>query len=1189
MGSAPPRAPHSLARVQKQTVGTGTAVPAARGDSLQIGIDVGSTTVKLVVVRPGTPQVLWQAYERHHAHQPERVLELLERAEAEVPGLAAPGTRVFVTGSGAHPLAEPLGARFVQEVNAVTLAVERLHPDVMSVAELGGQDAKIILFRWNQRTGERQAWTSMNDRCASGTGATIDKCLLKIGMPAEDVQRVHLSDRPMHHIAAKCGVFAEMDVVNLTKTGVPAEEILCSLGDAIVQQNLSVLARGNTLKPRVLLLGGPMFYFPFLQECWRRRIEETWHDRGIALPKGVAPERLIEVPDNALFYAAYGAVIYGERIAEEDAPYRGSAALRAFIQAGRQARFGSRAGPPLAADADELAAFRAAYTIPPFEPPRLAAGSTVRAALGVDGGSTSTKAVLMDEDGRILNKAYRLSKGNPIQDVKELLAELKAHVEEQDAALEVTAFGATGYAAGVLENALRADVNVVETVAHMQSAVNLFGEMDIICDVGGQDIKVLFLKNGELRSFRLSNQCSAGNGMLLQATAEQFGVGVSDYAEHAFQARLAPRFSYGCAVFLDSDRVNLQREGFGREELMAGLAMVLPKNIWQYIVQVPRIDGLGRRYVLQGGTQYNLAAVKAQVDYIRERVPDAQVHLHPHPGEAGAIGAAMEALRVVRQRGHSTFVGLEQAIAITYATRTDESTRCGFCTNRCPRTYITTRTPDGSEAIYISGFSCERGTVPDVEALKAFNREQRERARRLPNLAAEEARRVFASGFPVEPLPEPGAPVQGAAPPRGWLGRARLRKRRFVRSGAATQAARAEVRIGMPRVLDMWSTAPFWRAYFETLGVPARNLVFSRESGERMFADGAKYGAVDPCYPGKVAQAHIHDLLTHHHSPQRPLRYIYFPTMPSTLGAMGSDIGLSCPVVTGTPNVIKAAFTKEVDFFAARGIEYVDAAVNFGVPVLQRAHLHATWGPRLGITRDENEFAIEQGLRAQAACEAELQQRGREVLESIEREGRFGVLLLSRPYHLDSGLIHGVPETLQELGYPVITLRSIPRDPAWLERFFREDLAAGRITHPLDIRDVWPEAHTANSAHKVWGAKFAARHAHLAVVDLSSFKCGHDSPTYGLIDNILTTANVPYLALHDLDANRPTGTLRIRLRTFAHALRVREEQLAEHTRKERELAERLRRKREELLAGGRDDAPVGVPPLAALQPAGGQP
>ena len=224
-------------------------------------------------------------YRRHHTKQAECALDLLVRIGQELADHDASQLRLFITGSGAGPLCEPLGAKFVQEVNAVTLAVEHLHPDVGSVIELGGQDAKIIMFKKALRSGEQTANASMNDKCASGTGATIDKCFLEVNAPPELVTSLHFDSSKLHHVAAKCGVFAETDIVNLIKSGIPSNEVLCSLADAIVMQNLSVLTRGGTLKHKVLLLGGPNTYLPFLQECWRLRIPQTWDERGYAWPK----------------------------------------------------------------------------------------------------------------------------------------------------------------------------------------------------------------------------------------------------------------------------------------------------------------------------------------------------------------------------------------------------------------------------------------------------------------------------------------------------------------------------------------------------------------------------------------------------------------------------------------------------------------------------------------------------------------------------------------------------------------------------------------------------------------------------------------------------------------------------------------------------------------------------------------
>jgi predicted CoA-substrate-specific enzyme activase len=1153
---------------------SGARSPRARlaADRIVLGIDVGSTTVKAVVVDPATKDILWSEYHRHETRQAEKVLELLVGIGREFADVPTAHMKAFITGSGAGPLREPLGARFVQEVNAVTMAVDSLHPDVRSVVELGGQDAKIILYQEVESTGDRRVIASMNDKCASGTGATIDKCLIKVGVAPDDVIRLPWDGTKLHHVAAKCGVFAETDIVNLVKSGIPAAEILCSLADAIVMQNLSVLARGNTLKPRVLLLGGPNTYLPFLQACWRERIPETWEQRGFTFPRDLAIEELIFVPRDAQYYAAYGAALFGLHEPADAGVYRGLDPLKAFIDHGRKARLGARAGPALAATAQEIEEFRTAYAIPAFVPTALEPGARVRGVIGLDGGSTSSKAVLMDDDGRILCKKYILSKGNPIQDARDILAEMKSFVEQQGASLEVMGLGATGYAADVLEESVGADVNIVETVAHMIAAVKFFGDVDVVCDIGGQDIKVLFMVNGEIRNFRLSNQCSAGNGMLLQAMADQFGVPVTEYADTAFRAQLSPTFSYGCAVFLDADRVNFQREGYAREELLAGLAMVLPKNVWQYVVQIPRMAQLGTRYVLQGGTQYNLAAVKAQVDYIKARVPNATVHVHPHPGEAGAIGAALEALRVVARRGSSRFIGLDAAIRLQYTTRKDESTVCTFCPNRCSRTFIDTRTTDGRTSRYIAGFSCEKGTVESLDALRALEHERKALRTRYPNLADYESKLAFRSFMRPDPIPPEGSVIDDVEVRRTlWGGTRRVNVRRPIRrSRDAAVQRRRSARIGIPRVLNLYSSAPLWRTYFETLGIPDTHLVFSDYTSETLWTEGGRYGSIDPCYPSKVSQAHIHNLLFKHH-PKRKLDYIFFPCITHiptfVTGTMEST---TCPIVAGAPKVMRAAFTKEIDFFARNGIDYVDTAVTLTEPVFFARQMFEAWGPRLEITEDENDHAVRQGFEALRLFDREMERRGLQVLEQLEEENKVGVLLLGRPYHLDPGLNHGVLEEYQALGYPVLTIRSIPKDPAWLARFFKDDLDRGHVTTPLAIDDVWPENYSTNSVQKVWAAKFAARHPNVVVLDLSSFKCGHDAPTYGLIDNIVNSSRTPYSALHDIDANRPSGSIKIRVKTYAHTLRRWEEDLADRAAKRDELRRNVEAKRRELLAARRD-------------------
>ena len=1119
-----------------------------------LGVDVGSTTVKIVLIEPTSRQILWQKYQRHNTRQVETTLSFLETLFKRHPSIQN-NLRVFVTGSGGSALAPMLGGKFVQEVNAVTLAVEAKHPDVGSVIELGGQDAKIIIFK-ERSSGERSVLTSMNDKCASGTGATIDKCLIKVGMPQSELKNIVFKAESLHHIAAKCGVFAETDVVNLVKSGIPKLEIMNSLADAIVTQNLSVLTRGNLLRAKVCLLGGPNAYLPFLQACWRLRIPETWEERGYFYPKNVPIEELIFVPKDALYYAAIGSVIYGIKEAPEVGTFRGLEEIKAYVRVGRKNRFIYDVGPPLIQDQAELLAFRAAYTIPKFEPPVFKKGQKVQAVIGLDGGSTSSKAVLVALDGTILRKKYLLSKGNPLQDTKEMLFALKKSITDQKAELEILGFGATGYAADVLENALRADVNIVETIAHMKSAVHYFGDIDVICDIGGQDIKVLFMAKGTVQNFQLSNQCSAGNGMLLQAMADQFGVEISEYADTAFAATVTPNFSYGCAVFLDSDRVNFQREGFSKEELLAGLALVLPKNIWQYVVQVPRISAFGTRFVLQGGTQYNQAALKAQVDYIKKRVPNAEVFVHPHAGEAGAIGAAMETLQVI-QKKRSTFIGLDAAINLTYQTKTNQQTQCNFCKNHCNRTFIDTKTSDGRTARYISGFACEKGTVESVDALRLLQKKWKTRSKETPNLLQEAVKTLFRSLYKPITLPKADTMIDDVEVRLGFLGRIKHKqiRRGFQRSSTESANYRKTLRIGIPRILAIWNTAPFWRAYFESLNLSPRNIIFSDLTSEENFQEGAKYGSVDPCFPAKVAQSHIHNLLFHKHQ-THPLNVIFFPCITHIkIPLINMVDSASCPIVAGMPDVLKAAFTKENDFFAERNILYLKPAVTMTEPNLLKRQLFRAFGKVLQCTEDESDFAVEQAWKALQFVKNKMQEKGRILLEQVYFKDRLAILMIGRPYHLDPGINHEILDKFQELGYPILSELSLPKDPNWWKQFFQKEEAI------FDINDVWPENFSANSSMKVWAAKCSVRHPNIAVVDLSSFKCGHDSPTYGIIQDIIAHSNTPYVAFHDIDANNPGGSIKIRVKTFAYTLSRFAENIALQRKKREQLSLVIKRKR----------------------------
>src|ERR1700726_3754790 len=300
-----------------------------------VGLDVGSTTVKATVVDAKTDQILWQDYQRHETKQPEKSLEFLKRMEADI-GINRHNTRMFMTGSGGGGIAEQIGAKFVQEVTAVSRGVEKLHPEVYSVIELGGQDAKIIVFKDDDETGRKKKIPSMNDKCAGGTGAVIDKINAKLKIPAAELSNQAYHGVKLHKVAGKCGVFAETDINGLQKTGTPSHELMASLFEAIVLQNLSVLTRGHTLRPHVLLLGGPNGFIQGMREAWQANIPRMWKERKVEIQEGMRPEELIKVPENAQYFAAIGAIEFGR--SEEDCIgcYRGYNDLLRYIEFGRQ-------------------------------------------------------------------------------------------------------------------------------------------------------------------------------------------------------------------------------------------------------------------------------------------------------------------------------------------------------------------------------------------------------------------------------------------------------------------------------------------------------------------------------------------------------------------------------------------------------------------------------------------------------------------------------------------------------------------------------------------------------------------------------------------------------------------------------------------------------------------------------------
>src|SRR5215470_7422437 len=1127
-----------------------------------VGLDVGSTTVKAVVVDAATDQTLWQDYQRHETKQPEKSLEFLKRMESEV-GIDRHNTRMFMTGSGGTGIAEQIGAKFVQEVTAVSLAVEKLHPEVYSVIELGGQDAKIIVFKDDDETGRKKKIPSMNDKCAGGTGAVIDKINAKLKIPVDLLAQQKYQGIKLHKVAGKCGVFAETDINGLQKVGTPPDELMASLFEAIVLQNLSVLTRGHTLKPHVLLLGGPNSFIRGMREAWQANIPRMWQERKVAIPDG-SPEDLIKVPQNAQYFAALGAVQFGRTEDDCIGCYRGYEALVRYIESGRQEEKAKAGGRGLVSDPAELGAFCESYRQKKFTPATFPQGSTVGGFIGIDGGSTSTKAVLLDERGEILCKSYQLSNGNPIQDTIEMFENLRRQVEAQKAKLEVLGVATTGYAKDILKDVLNADVALVETVAHTESALKFYDDPHVIVDVGGQDIKIIVLHHGRVKDFKLNTQCSAGNGYFLQSTAEGFGLDVNQYADLAFSAKAMPVFGYGCAVFMQSDIVNFQRQGWQAQEILAGLAAVLPKNVFLYVASIPNLAALGTRFVLQGGTQNNLAVVKAEVDFINSSFRAAgkkpEIIVHEHCGESGAIGAAQESLRLWKNGLRTSFVGLDAVRKIQYRTTRNESTRCNFCKNNCLRTFIDVRTEPAKELIAIKKVTkvplmlgeqrliiatCEKGLVEDINEMKDIKAGLDKVRDQYPNFVDYASKEVF--------RPTNAKNVSDPPPTAGFLGR----WNQEAKQRRALIENRSKIRIGVPRVLNIYTYAPLFNAYFESLGVQPENIIYSDYTSGDLYRAGASRGAIDPCFPAKIGISHVYNLIQEKHK-KKPLNVIFFPMYDVLHSPLVKLQGTNaCPTVTATPETVKAAFTKENDVFAENNIKYIDPVLNFADRKLFAFQMLTVFQSVLGLSDEENERAVAAGYEALKAYESSIRRRAREVLDQLEREDRIGIVMLGRPYHHDPGLNHEILDEFQKLGYPIFSQNTLPIDEDMLERLFGEEVRAGVISSPLDISDAWKNSYSCSTNHKVWAAKFTARHPNLVALEISSFKCGHDAPIYGVIEGIIEQSGTPYFCFKDLDENKPSGSIKIRVETIDYFLRRYRDEVIRRKGKEEEIEAQL--------------------------------
>lgn len=671
------------------------------GDLL-LGMDIGSTTAKIIVIDKG--EIVFGRYERHFSQVRLKALELLKAAEEYIAGRPF---RAAISGSAGLGLAKTANLPFVQEVFATGRVVDILEPGTDVVIELGGEDAKMIFFGGGM--DER-----MNGSCAGGTGAFIDQMATLLDLSIDELDELALRSERVYPIASRCGVFAKSDIQPLLNQGAAKEDIAASVYQAVVEQTIAGLAQGRRIEGKVVFLGGPLYYC----EGLRRAFKETLK---------LSPENAV-FPEYGRFSVALGAAFYG---AGQDEIFTYEDWLGALTNASESAEKAAHADPLFESE-EEYREFLEAHRS--SVPEGSLEGFSGRCYLGIDCGSTTTKLVLIDDDGRILFSYYGNNKGNPVDVVREQLCEIYRINPD----VKIAGSAVTGYGEELILKAFRLDGSLVETMAHYRAAKFFNPDVDFIMDIGGQDMKCLSIRNDSIDSIILNEACSSGCGSFIETFAVALGYPIAEFAKLGLFAKDPVDLGSRCTVFMNSSVKQAQKDGADITDISAGLSMSIVKNALYKVLRVQSAQQLGKNIVVQGGTFLNDAVLRSF-----ERELGASVTRPQIAGLMGAFGAALHAKKMKLESSSIT-----NAKDLENFSHVSESTVCNGCTNHCP---ITISTFFGSEK-FVSGHKCERGGLialgkaPERSKIPNLYRYKREK---LLKLRADKGEGALSIGIPM--------------------------------------------------------------------------------------------------------------------------------------------------------------------------------------------------------------------------------------------------------------------------------------------------------------------------------------------------------------------------------------------------------------------------------------------------------
>jgi len=785
----------------------------------KIGIDVGSTTLKMILLDQEN-QIVYKTYRRHKANINPILTEELQQIIKEFPHSEY---KIYITGSAGLGVSERTGITFIQEVVSATEVVNKLYPETHVLIDLGGEDAKMVFFEAGKQPDIR-----MNGSCAGGTGAFIDQMADLMHISIEELGQQALSYEKIYPVASRCGVFAKTDVQNLICRNVPTADISASILHTVALQCITSLARGYDIQPKILCIGGPLTFIPALREAFRTLFHVNKSD--------------LIIPENGEYFPALGCALAQT---DDDTTIKDLSELIEKLNINDTHQ--KETLPVLFDGPEEYTSWKRNRKIKKLDLEELGLNKNVRCFLGIDSGSTTTKILVMKEDGKIIYTYYSGNEGNPLKKVLEGLGEFYKEAKDKNVKFEFLGSAVTGYGEDLVRSALNLDHGIVETMAHLSGAQYVDPEVSFILDIGGQDIKSLFIDNGIISNIELNEACSSGCGSFLQNFAATMNLSLPEFSKAACLAKYPSDLGSRCTVFMNSKVKQALRESANIGDIAAGLAYSVVKNCLYKVLKINNLNQLGDHIVVQGGTFRNDAVYR-----VLEQLSEKTVSSTDHPELMGALGAALYAQKMWNQEKAQTAFNGKEDLPDIHSIHTKEL-QCKGCTNQCS----------------VLRFKFNNGNT---------------------SYAGNKCEKVFFN--------------KNSAQEKGYNAFERKNKILFQHGEQPEKIDNKLPVIGIPRVLNMFENYPFWHRLFTECGF---QVVLSPESTFALYQKGV--GSVmseNICFPAKLVHGHILALVE-----SRVDRIFYPIIPKEEKEFKASNNSFNCPIVSGYPDVIRSAMNPE--------------------------------------------------------------------------------------------------------------------------------------------------------------------------------------------------------------------------------------------------------------------------------------